>query len=557
MSTQEPADTAFVGGGVYAVDDSRPWAQAAAVRGGTIVAVGDDSDVRDLIEADTRVVDLHGKFLVPGFQDSHIHAPSGGLDRLRLDLSARNTMQGYREEIASYARTNPDAEWVLGGGWSFSLLGRPPTRRELDEVVPDRPAFITDVTNHTGWANSRAFEVAAVDASTVDPADGRIVRDDAGRPDGMLREGAIDLVRRHAPSTSAEMRLQGLLAAQSYLHSLGVTAWQDAIVGTYSTIEDNFDCYVAAAADGSLTARVEGALWFDRTRGLEQVPLLRERREATRNGRFRARTIKIMVDGGSENRSAAMIDPYRSVDGSPTDNTGIAFFEPAELVDIVAALDADGFDLHVHAIGDRACRMALDAFEQALTGDREDRRHHMAHLHVVQPADVPRLGKLGIIANAQPLWATHCPEMDVSAIPFLGPERAAWQYRFASFARGGARLAFGSDWPVSSPNVLWRIHVAVNRTPPAGLMSHLDMDPVEPLLPDEGIDLHAAVHASTMGTAFLNRLDQLTGSIEVGKLADLVVLDRNIFERPTEEIGDAEVLLTLVDGTPVYESPTL
>lgn len=347
--------------------------------------------------------------------------------------------------------------------------------------------------------------------------------------------------------------MRGLLAAQSYLHSLGVTAWQDAIVGSYSTIEDNFDCYVAAAADGSLTARVEGALWYDRTRGLDQMPLLRQRRAAAHEGRFRARTIKVMVDGGSENRSAAMIDPYLSVDGSPADNTGIAFFEAAELLDVVAALDAQGFDLHVHAIGDRACRMALDSFEALGPADR-DRRHHLAHLHVVQPIDVPRVGGLGLIANVQPLWATHGPEMDVSAVPYLGPERAGWQYRFASFARGGARLAFGSDWPVSSPNPLWGIHVAVNRTPPTGLATHLGMDPVEPLLPDERIDLAAAVHAYTMGTAFVNRLDAMTGSIEAGKLADLVVLDRNIFELPSEEIGDAAVLLTLVDGNEVFGS---
>ena len=554
MSSSGPADVIFSGGGVYTVDTTRPWARAVAVRQGRIVAIGSDDDVLPLAGAGTRHVDLRGRMLLPGFHDAHIHAPSGGLDRLRLDLSSHQSMDGYQRGIASYAESHPRADWVLGGGWLMSLVaGGNPTRQELDAVVDDRPAFITDVNNHAGWVNTRALEVAGVDRDTPDPPDGRIVRDERGNPAGTLLEGAMDLVRRHAPPTNAQLRKQGLLNAQAYLHSLGITGWQDAIVGTYSTIEDNFDCYVAASDDATLTARVMGALWFQREGGLDQLPALLERKDGAA-GRFRADTVKVMVDGSSENHSAAMIEPYLPVDGSPEDNIGIVFFETSELREIFLALDGAGFNLHVHVLGDRACRMTLDAFEAlaAFEGPRH-RRHHLAHLQFVQPADLPRIGKLGLIANVQPQWAVHGPVMDVATIPFLGERRASWQYRFASMAKTGAMLAFGSDWPVSSPNPLWGIHVAVNRTPPAGTGAH-GAGSTDPFLPDERIDRRAAIHAYTMGSAYVNHLDGQVGSIEVGKLADLVVLDRNIFEHPSAEIGGAQVLLTMVDGVSVFAS---
>jgi predicted amidohydrolase YtcJ len=550
-----PADLVFTGGDVYTVDAARRRAEAVAVRGGTIVAVGTDADVRGLVGPATEVVDLRGRLLLPGFQDAHVHAPSAGLDRLRIDLSDAHSLEDYRALIKRYADEHRDAEWLLGGGWAMDVFpGGTPTRDVLDAIAPDRPAFINNRDNHAAWVNARALELAGVDASTPDPADGRIERDDRGSPSGTLHEGAMNLVRRIVPRATLDEQLEGLLIGQRYLHSLGVTGWQDAIVGEYSTLQDAFDAYVTAAGRGLLTARVRGALWFERGKGLEQLPFLLDRRERSRVGRFQATSVKIMADGVCENFTAAMLEPYLDGHGHATDNRGIPFFDEVELREAAVALDAEGFQVHVHAIGDRAVRMALDAFEAAraangVTGNR----HHVAHIQVVHPEDVPRFGALGVTANAQPLWAAYEPQMSELTIPFIGPERTSWQYPFRSLLRSGATMAFGSDWPVSSPNPLWEIHVAVNREEPADY-PYADA-PEGPFLPHERLGLPEAIAAATIGSAYVNHQDDVTGSIEVGKLADLVVLDRDPFEHPPSEIADARVELTFVEGEKVFEAP--
>ena len=549
------ADLVFTNGGVYTVDAVRRRAEAVAVRSGRIVAVGSNAELRHVVGPSTEVVDLHGRLLLPGFQDAHVHAPSGGLDRLRIDLSEVHGLNEYRREIKRYADEHRDAEWLVGGGWAMDVfLGGTPTLDVLDEIAPDRPVFINNRDNHAAWVNSRALELAGVDASTPDPADGRIERGADGSPAGTLHEGAMNLVRRFVPRATPEEQVRGLLLGQEYLHSLGITAWQDAIVGEYSTLQDAYDAYLTAAGRGDLTARVRGALWFERGKGVEQIPFLVDRRERSRIGRFEAASVKIMADGVCENFTAAMLEPYLDADGKPTDNRGIAFFEADEIRDAAVALDAEGFQVHVHAIGDRAVRNALDAFEAARAANGpSDHRHHVAHIQVVHPDDVPRFRALGATANAQPLWAAEEPQMTELTIPFIGPERATWQYPFGSLLRTGATMAFGSDWPVSSPNPLWEMHVAVNRVEP----SDYPYGPqgADPFLPQERIDLPEAIAAATIGSAYVNHLDDVTGSIEVGKLADLVVLDRDPFESPTTEIADARVLLTFVEGEKVFEAP--
>jgi predicted amidohydrolase YtcJ len=547
-----PADLVLVGGGVYTVDAVRRRAQAVAVRGGRIAAVGSDADVRPLIGAGTEVVDLDGRLLLPGFQDSHVHAPSAGLDRMRIDLSDAHGLAEYEASIRRYADEHRDVGWLLGGGWAMDVFpGGTPTKDVLDRVAPDRPVFINNRDNHAAWVNSRALELAGVDASTPDPSDGRIEREPDGSPAGTLHEGAMNLVRRLVPRATLDEQIEGLLIGQRYLHSLGVTAWQDAIVGDYSTLQDAFYAYVTAAGRGRLTARVRGALWFERGKGLGQVPFLLDRRRRSRIGRFEATSVKIMADGVCENFTAAMLDPYLDGHGHATDNRGIPFFDADELREAAVALDHEGFQVHVHAIGDRAVRMALDAFEAARSANGvTDNRHHLAHIQVVHPDDVPRFGALRVTANAQPLWAALEPQMAELTIPFIGPERTSWQYPFRSLLRSGAPLSFGSDWPVSSPNPLWEIHVAVNREEPAAYPYGTGDGP---FLPQERLDLPDAIAAATMGSAFVNHLDDETGSIEPGKLADLVVLDRDPFEHPVSEIADTQVDLTFVEGDVVFE----
>jgi predicted amidohydrolase YtcJ len=556
MSPSAPADLLLVNGAVYTVDAARRWASAVAISDGAIVAVGTDPDVRPLANRKTEVVDLQGRMLLPGFQDAHAHPPSSGLDMLRCNLAEVYSLPEYERIVAGYAAEHPEAEWIAGSGWSMDVFpGGNPSKEVLDRVVPDRPVSLWSRDGHSTWVNSRALELAGVTADTHDPADGWIVRTPNGEPSGALHEGACDLVDKHVPEPTLEDWLAGLREAQATLHALGITAWQDAIVGgNYPTL----DPYVTFARSGELTARVVGALWWDRHRGLEQIEDLVARRERGRAGRFRATSVKIMQDGVIENHTAGVLEPYLDADGRPTDNRGKSFVDPGELKAAVTRLDAEGFQVHVHAIGERAVREALDAFEAAREANGpNDHRHHIAHIQVIHPDDVSRFRALDVTANAQPLWAVHEGQMDHLTIPFLGPERSTWQYPFGSLVRSGARVAMGSDWSVSSPNPLWEMHVAVNRTSPPGYEYGEGDGPAEPFLPEEALDLPTAIAGFTINAAYVNHLDAETGSIEVGKRADLAVLDRDPFDHPMDRIAEARVVRTLVDGERVFDAGEL
>lgn len=547
MPDTAPADLVFTGGPVHTFSPARSRATSVAVRGERIVAVGHD-EVRELVGPATEVVDLKGKLLIPGFQDAHAHPVGGGLELGQCDLSGATTLDEYRRRISAYAQAHPDTEWITGGGWSMEAFpGGLPTAAELDALVPDRPAYLVNRDHHGAWVNSRALQAAGIDARTPDPADGRIERDADGAPTGMLQEGAANLIGRLLPPVTLKQRITGLLRAQALMHSLGVTAWQDALLGEHANLTDPTDAYLATAADGRLTARVVGSLWWDRSRGTEQIDELVERRAAGTRGRLRCTTVKIMQDGVAENGTAALLGPYLDGCGCASDNSGISFVPPLDLQKYVTELDARGFQVHFHALGDRAVREALDAVEAARRANgRTDTRPHLAHLQVVHPDDVGRFRELGATANMQALWAAHEPQMDDLTIPFLGPERSAWQYPFGDLQRSGATLAAGSDWPVSSPDPIEAIHVAVNRVLP-------DAAPGTPVfLPEQRIGLDAALTAYTAGSAYVNHLDDVTGAITAGRLADLVVLDRDPFAAPTEEIGATRVLETFVGGERVY-----
>ncbi|WP_329551412.1 amidohydrolase [Streptomyces sp. NBC_00696] len=536
------ADLLFTNGPVLTPEGRT--ATAVAVTGDRITAVG-HAEVHDLAGPDTQVVDLAGRLLLPGFQDAHVHPVPAGLELTQCDLTRAKTAEDTIAAVRAYADAHPEREWITGGGWSMEAFeGGTPTKELLDSVVPDRPVYLPNRDHHGAWVNSRALQLAGITRDMPDPDDGRIERDASGEPAGTLQEGAMQLVGRLTPPATQADRLAALLHAQRHLHALGITAWQDALVGEFLGMDDPSDAYLAAARDGSLTARVVGALWWDRERGAEQIPELVERRARLSHGRFSAGSVKLMLDGVAETGTAALLDPYLDKCGCATANRGTSFIDPKQLPSYVAELDALGFQCHFHALGDRAVRDALDAVEAARAANGpSDTRPHLAHLQVVHPDDVARFARLGAVANIQPLWAAHEPQMDELTIPFLGPERALWQYPFASLLRSGARLAAGSDWPVSSPDPLQGIHVAVNRVEPGGA------GPV--FLPGERLDLAAALTAYTAGSAYANHLDD-TGHVTAGALADLVVLDRDPFAAPPEEIGETRVALTYVGGKEVY-----
>lgn len=541
-----PADLVLTGGPVLTMDAARTRATTLAVTGDRITAVGHD-EVRELIGPRTEVVDLAGRLLVPGFQDAHVHPVGAGLELAQCDLTESDEARDTLAVVRAYAAAHPDQEWITGGGWSMEAFdGGAPTRGLLDAVVPDRPVYLVNRDHHGAWVNTRALELAGLTRDTPDPADGRIERDERGEPTGLLQEGAMDLVARLTPRSTPADRLAALLRAQRILHSYGVTAWQDAIVGSFGAMDDPADAYVAAARDGSLTARVVGALWWDRDRGAEQIPELVAKRASLSIGRFRAGSVKIMQDGVAETGTAALLTPYLDACGCATTNSGTSFVDPVELRRYVTELDALGFQAHFHALGDRAVREALDAIQAARTANgRTDTRPHLAHLQVVHPDDIPRFRELGATANIQPLWAAHEPQMDELTIPFLGAERAALQYPFGALLRSGATVAAGSDWPVSSADPLHGIHTAVNRITPES------EGPA--FLPGQRISLTAAIAAYTAGSAHVNHLDD-TGSLRAGALADLVVLDRDPYAGPAQEIGSTRVLRTYVGGRKVHDS---
>lgn len=539
-----PADL-VVHGDVYRGDAVRGWSHAIAVRGDRIVALGTRADVADHVGPRTRVVDATGKVVLPGFQDAHVHAPFAGRNRLHLFLNDRSGREDYLAAIKEYADAHPERRWIIGGGWAMEHFpGGTPDKADLDAIVPDRPVFLFNRDVHGAWVNSRALELAGIDAATPDPADGRFERDPDGSPTGMLHEGAAySFNDRHVPLPDDAEWQAAILHSQAYLHSLGITGWQDAWV-TPATLE----AYAALAARDALTARVVGALWWDRHRGLEQIEELEEQRVRGAGGRFLPTTVKIMTDGVLENYTGALLQPYCDGCGGHTDNRGLSFVDHDELALAVTELDARGFQVHMHAIGDRAVRNALDAVETARNAHGpNDLRHHIAHIQVVQPEDVPRFRHLGVVANCQTYWAQLEPQMTELTVPFLGQDRVDLMYPFGELARAGTVLAMGSDWSVTTANPLLQMEVAVTRVGPEHRGSAA-------FLPDQRISLADAVAGFTIGSAYVNHDELDAGSLEVGKRADLVVLDRNIFDLDAGPVGDASVELTVSNGHLVHDA---
>ena len=538
-------DLLLTDGRVWTGDARRPTAEAVAVAGGRIAAVGSAREIGGLAANGTRVVSLGGRTVLPGFQDAHLHPPHGGVEMTLCDLYGATSRDECLDGIRRYAEEHPDREWIRGGGWSMdSFPGGTPLRGDLDAVVPGRPVFLTNRDGHGAWVSSRSLELAGIDRNTADPADGRIERDEHGEPAGTLQEGAMDLVERLVPETTPEEWEAGIRRAQAHLHSLGITAWQDAAV-----VPETLSAYRAVAARGELTARVEGNLLWRRDRGEEQLADLIAMRGEGAVGQLRIRGAKIFQDGVAESFTAAMLEPYLDGHGRSTESSGHSMHEPEELAHIVTLLDGEGFQVHIHAIGDRAVREALDAIEAARGANgARDARHHLAHLQFVHPEDARRFRPLGVVANCQPLWACHSGYVEELTMPFVTEATASHMYPFGTLQRAGAALAFGSDWTVSTANPLPQIEVATTRVIP-------DKRDGEPFLPDERLDLETALAAFTRGSAFVNCLERETGTIEPGKLADLVVLDRNVLSADAGPIADARVVATLVEGEAVYAAP--
>ena len=539
------ADTLFINGSVYTMDASRSWATAVGLRDDKIIYVGFDDGAEALRGPSTRVVDLGGKMLMPSFQDIHIHPIAAGQEALTVDLNGKGSLEAYLETLKEYADANPDEPWLVGGGWSMAVFGPGgrASKKLLDAVVPDRPVYLTSADGHSGWANSAALKLAGIDEDTRDPASGIVDRDPAtGEIIGSLQEGAMELLTVHIPPPTDETYQRSLQYSVNLLNSYGITAITDAWV-----MEPHLKAYRSLDQRHELSLRVTGSQWWERAEGLEQIEGFKKLRQEFTNGNVKATTVKIMQDGVMENYTAAMSEPYY-VEGNPT---GIPMIDPEFMKEAVTALDAAGFQVHFHAIGDAAITQCLDAVEAAIIANgNSHRRHHISHLQAINPKDLHRFRELGVVANFQPLWAFADSYINDLTLPFIGEERGNWMYTIRSVINAGGMIAFGSDWSVSTANPFPQIETAVTRTNADG--------EGETFMPHETIDLATALAAFTINSAYVNGIEKETGSIEVGKLADLIVLDRNLFGIPAKEISDTKVLLTLLGGQPVYgEIPAL
>jgi predicted amidohydrolase YtcJ len=532
-----PADFVFRGGTVYTADSAHPRASAAAVTHGRITYVGDDAGAAKLVGAKTVVIELRGRMLLPGFEDSHVHPASGGvaLGECKLELDTTRAM--VLAKIAKCAKETPGTGWLRGRGWQLPVFPHAnPSRQLLDSVVPDRPAYFRSADGHGAWANTKALEIAGITAATPDPPRGRIERDASGAPSGTLRESAADLVARKLPARTWQDYVHGLRRSMALANRLGITSLTDADADTLMML-----AYVELDSANELTTRIMATQATDAASGAEQVPRLVAQRARFTVGHVRATAAKIYADGVIEAKTAALLEPYVG-----TDDRGPAERTPGSMDSLVTALDRAGFQVHIHAIGDRAVRISLDAFEaaRAANGTR-DSRHQIAHLEMIDTLDVPRFATLGVLANFQPLWAYRDSYVHDLTEPVIGPERSSRLYPLGSVARTGGTIVAGSDWNVSSINPLEAIQVAVTRRDPDG-------PPGPPWLPAEVVSLDRILAAYTIVGARANFQEHETGSITVGKAADLIVLDHDLTAISPFEIHATHVLLTMLEGRVVF-----
>lgn len=538
------ADTILTNARVYTVEADQPWAEAVAVAGGKILAVGDAAAVAAHRGKDTQVVDLSGRLVMPAFGDAHVHPVFGGMAYSRCSLHDGKTLEDYQRIIAGCLEAHPGDGAVYGVGWQDALFppNGVPRKEILDEVTTERALIFESVGGHSYWVNSKTLELAGIDKDTPDPANGKIDRDENGEPVGGLQEAATELVSGFIPKPTQEELQQSILYTAKLFNSLGITAWRDAGIDLSADgASETMAAYRAVKDRGELTVHVALDLRWANDRGLEQIPTILDAAKRAVGWGLEAKSVKFYVDGVIPQQTAAMIEPYEG-----TQERGPLQIEPDILSEAVTRLGAEGVQSHVHAIGDRATRVGLDAFEQAKKENGDALRPLISHLNVIDPADQPRFGELGAIAVFQPTWSSNYPYMDL-AKQAIGPVRSGYIYPAKGVLKGGGMLAYGADWPVATADPLWGLQVAVTR------VNYQEPDS-EPLLPDEAVTLEEAIRAHTLDVAYANRMEDVTGSIAPGKSADLIVLDANIFELPAAEIGGAGVILTLFEGEPVYGS---
>jgi predicted amidohydrolase YtcJ len=541
----EPADIIVVHGRVYTEDPNQPWAQAVAIYRGKIVAVGDDAVIERMRGMGTKVINAGGKLVLPGFVDCHIHFIDGSFSLGRVNLEGAKDPSEIQKRLREYAAEHPGDDWILGRGWNYAMFGPEalPHKKYLDELFPNRPVFLEGYDGHTYWANSKALAMAGIVRETADPPNGAIVRDPkTGEATGALKEAAQELVAKIVPKPTRADQLLALRAGMKWANAHGVTRVHSA--GGDFEVLDLFD---EMRHRGDLTVRMYVAYFLNPPELRPQdIRAIEHARKKYHDDWIDAGAVKFMVDGVIESHTAAMLEPY-SDDPSLQ---GKLFWEPDKYKSAVAELDKRGLQLFTHAIGDYGVRTALDAYEEAeARNHKRDRRPRIEHIETITTSDIPRFGKLGVIASMQPLHSY--PDADTLEVwaRNAGPDRASRAWAWKSIADAGGRLAFGSDWPVVTLNPWEGVQTAVTRQTSEG-------EPEAGFVPEQRLTVAQVIEGYTLGAAFAGRREKLEGSLEVGKLADLIILWQNIFDVEPRKIGATKVVTTIVGGRIVYQADT-
>jgi predicted amidohydrolase YtcJ len=547
LALAQTADTILHNARIYTVNSDMPWASSVAIEDGKLTYVGDNEGIKAYQGEDTRVVDMQGQFMLPGFQDAHAHPIFGVGYTSGCPIFELGSVAAITAEIKRCVRENPDAPHIVGTGWAWDDFpaDQPPNREMLDAIDATRPLVFGDADGHTQWLNSAALKLAGINADTPDPAGGMIGRDEvSGEAVGLLMESSgMELITKKLPLSTPEQKRVGLEYAQDYFHSLGITAVQDALVSVSAPgLYDSLPIYEALNNEGELKLRVMLALHWLPENGMAQIDDILAARKKYSKGRLQAGQVKFWSDGILESYTAMMLAPY----SDKPETRGLMMVPLEQMMEAAPILDKAGFQLHIHTIGDAAARYALDAIEasQKANGKR-DARHQLAHVQMLHPDDVPRFAQLGAIANFQPLWAYGDGYVIDINTPQMGPERMKQMYSIGAVAKSGGRVAFGSDWSVSSANPFPAMEIAITR-------QDAETSTTAVFNPEQRITLEQAIAGYTINAAFANFIDDTTGSVEVGKYADLIVVDRNLFEIPVSEISEASVRVTLFEGEAVY-----
>ncbi len=536
-------DSIITNGKVYTLDGQRPWAQAVAITDGKIVSVGEDAQIEKLRGPGTKVIDAAGRLVLPGFVDCHIHFLDGSLSLGRVNLEGAKDASDIQQRLRDYAAKHPGKDWVLGRGWNYAMFGAEtlPHKKYLDAIFPERPVFLEGFDGHTYWANSKALALAGITNATPDPPNGAVVRDPkTHEATGALKESAQRLVSRIVPKPSRNENLAALRAGMKWANEHGLTRVHSA-GGDFEYL----DLFEELRRAGQQSLRFYIAYFLNPPElRAQDVTAINAARKKFHDDWIDANVVKMMIDGVVESHTAAMLEPY-SDDPS---TTGKLFWDPAKYTFAVTELDSAGLQLFTHAIGDYGVRTALDAYEHAQhVNHTQDRRPRIEHIETIAAADIARFGKLGVIASMQPLHSY--PDADTLDIwaRNAGPDRASRAWAWKSIDNDGGHLAFGSDWPVVTLNPWEGVQTAVTRQTTEG-------KPDAGFVPEQRLTVAETVRGYTLDAAYAGRREKTEGSIEPGKLADLIIVSQDIFEIDSHRLAETKVLTTIVGGRVVYQA---